>query len=72
MESKQKIILLKEQSNFLLMQPETGMGFQIVDINTKTYGWIYNVVALNSEFIYIDSIYKITANDITEIKMSQS
>ena len=72
MESKQKIILLKEQSNFLLMQPETGMGFQIVDINTKTYGWIYNIVALNSEFIYIDSIYKITANDITEIKMSQS
>lgn len=65
-------MLLKEQSNFLLMQPETGMGFQIVDINTKTYGWIYNVVALNSEFIYIDSIYKITANDITEIKMSQS
>jgi len=72
MESKQKIILLKEQSNFLLMQPETGMGFQIVDINTKAYGWIYNVVALNSEFIYIDSIYKITANDIKEIKMSQS
>ncbi|HNA58150.1 MAG TPA: hypothetical protein PLJ43_08510, partial [Chitinophagales bacterium] len=62
MESKQKIILLKKQSNFLLMQPETGMGFQIVDINTKAYGWIYNVVALNSEFIYIDSIYKITAN----------
>ncbi|HMZ90168.1 MAG: hypothetical protein K1X40_14385 [Chitinophagales bacterium] len=72
MESKQKIILLKKQSNFLLMQPETGMGFQIVDINTKAYGWIYNVVALNSEFIYIDSIYKITANDIKEIKMSQS
>ena len=72
MESKQKIILLKKQSNFLLMQPETGMGFQIVDINTKTYGWIYNIVALNSEFIYIDSIYKITANDIKEIKMSQS
>lgn len=65
-------MLLKEQSNFLLMQPETGMGFQIVDINTKTYGWIYNVIALNSEFIYIDSIYKITANDITEVKMSQS
>ena len=72
MESKQKIILLKEQTNFLLMQPETGMGFQIIDINTKTYGWIYNVVALNSEFIYIDSIYKITAHDITEIKMSLS
>lgn len=70
MEGKWKLQLNSDQSAHLLSLPENGMGYQLVDIRVNSIGWITKVIAINSEFIYLDNKYVLKAEDIQEIRVS--
>jgi len=66
---EKKIKLLQKQIDLLVNLPETGMGYQIVDIKLKD-GRIFNrKVVLNSMYLQIEDKEKIDPNEIEAIKL---
>jgi hypothetical protein len=65
---EKKIKLLQKQIDLLVNLPETGMGYQIVDIKLKD-GRIFNrKVVLNSMYLQIEANEKIDPNEIETIE----
>jgi len=54
--------------NFIISQPETGMGYQLVNIELKDGRVISNVAVLSSQVIILDDSFQgTTEQDITMI-----
>ncbi len=54
--------------NFLVSQPEAGMGYQFVDLYLKDGRFIAGVVAMNASLIVIpDHFGNITEDDILKV-----
>ncbi len=60
----------KKWINKLVSLPESGMGYQIVDIVLKDQRVISKVVILNAEIVMLPGYENITENDIAEIELS--
>ena len=57
-------------TEYLLKYPETGMGYQRVDIKLKTGQTIKNVVVLNAEELILPDEYAdLSCDDISNIKV---
>jgi len=65
-----KIKLDKEQIEYLSKLPETGMGYQIVDITLKNGRKINNQTVLNSEFLLLEND-DISLEQISKIELSK-
>ncbi|GEM_PF-1893056 len=69
-----RIKLSEKWKNYLLKQPETGMGHQVVAITTKDNHVYRNIAITNCE--YIDGIYNASLpdffkeSDIVDIKVT--
>ena len=67
-----RLKLSKKWIDYLLKMPETGMGYQIVNIKLKDGRLIENVFAFNSEEIDLPEKYDgIKEEDIEEIKIAK-
>jgi len=56
-------------TNFLVSQPEKGMGYQEIDIQLKNED-VVETIALNCSVICLPSEYKdVTENDIRKIRV---
>jgi hypothetical protein len=65
LELSQKII------DRLLEMPESGMGYQLVDLVLRDGGIIPNVMVFNSEIANLpDATRGVTASDIADVRMS--
>lgn len=63
-----KTILLKEPwIKHLVLLPETGMGYQLVDITLKGNRVLKNVVVLNAEECQTEEEFD--PNDVVDIQM---
>ncbi|MCW9705653.1 hypothetical protein [Fodinibius salsisoli] len=65
-----KIKLDKEQIEYLSKLPETGMGYQIVDVTLKNGQKINNQTVLNSEFLLLKRD-DISLEQISKIELSK-
>ena len=66
-----KLNLRGKWSKKLVKLPESGMGYQIVDITLKDGRVLNRVTVLNCEIILLPAEYKnVCEKDIAEIKMS--
>ena len=64
------IKLEEKQTNLVLNQPESGMGYQQVNLKLKNNKVIKNVLVINAEVLEIpDEFGKIDISDIIGIKL---
>lgn len=63
----ENIKLDKKFIDYLVDNPENGMGYQIVDVTLKDGRILKNKVVLNSEFLVVKDI---KLEDIKDIEMS--
>lgn len=67
---KHKIRLLDNQSQELILLPEQGMGYQIVDIELTNGQHLENLVVIDSTYLMLDEESKlIDPKDILSIKL---
>lgn len=60
-------------TNHLRKLPESGMGFQLVDIRLKNGKELHSISAFNCEEIELPSRYpSISSNDIEKIQLSRT
>ncbi len=64
-----KIKLLQEQIDLLANLPETGMGYQLVDIKLKDGQTFNGKVVLNSTHLQMEDEREIDPNEIETIKL---
>lgn len=64
-----KFVLDKHWSDELAKLPETGMGYQVIDITLKSGFMFRDVKVLNTKEIYFEHVSKMpfTNNDIKDI-----
>lgn len=67
--SKNKIELKEKHIKYLLDQPESGMGYQIVDITLKDGQQLNNRIVLNSQFLMLENKENITPDFIETIEL---
>ena len=66
-----RIKLSKKWIKYLISLPESGMGYQIVDIELKDGRIIKGVYVFNAEYLDLPNKYgSLKANDIKKIKLS--
>ncbi len=63
--------LSKEQENYLINQPETGMGYQVVKVILKNGKVLHRQKVINSSILLLSGNESITENDIDEIVPEQ-
>jgi hypothetical protein len=66
---KKKIRLMEEHVKVLSELPESGMGYQIVDIFLKDGKRLKNRIVLNSEFIIVDDNESIDPDTIEKVEL---
>ena len=66
---KQKIKLIDSQSQSLLLLPEQGMGYQIVDIELIDGRNFKNKVVIDSTYLMLEEGELIKPNEILSIKL---
>jgi hypothetical protein len=64
-----KVNLNKEQSDALQNMPESGMGYQFVDIVLKNGQKIEKQIAINASFLKTKDDLLFDANDIASITL---
>lgn len=69
MENKTQLKLSKIFSDYLSDLPETGMGYQIVDIELKNGKILKDYVVLNSAYLKLKNNEKIENADIKTVKL---
>jgi len=68
-----KLKLNKYWTEYLLKYPETGMGYQRVDVILKSGQTIKNIVVLNAEDLILPDEFKhLNLSEITNIVVSRS
>jgi hypothetical protein len=71
MDHKNTIKLSKKFSNVLNELPETGMGYQIVDVQLKSGKWLNEKPVYNSEILVVEDTDSIQSRDISTIRLHQ-
>jgi hypothetical protein len=71
MDHKNSIKLPKKFSNVLNELPETGMGYQIVDIQLKSGKWLNERPVFNCEFLVIEDTDTFQSRDISTVRLHQ-
>jgi hypothetical protein len=71
MDHKNTIKLPKKFSNVLNELPETGMGYQIVDVQLKSGKWLNEKQVYNSEILVVEDTDSIQSRDISTIRLHQ-
>jgi hypothetical protein len=71
MDHKNTIKLSKKFSNVLNELPETGMGYQIVDVQLKSGKWLNEIPVYNSEILVVEDTDSIQSRDISTICLHQ-
>lgn len=66
---KQKIKLLENQSQLLVLLPEQGMGYQIVDVELTDGRHLEKMVVIDSTYLMLDEGELIKPNEISSIKI---
>jgi len=66
---KKRIKLKKEHIKYLLELPESGMGYQIVDITLKNGQQIKKRIVLNSQFLLVENSENIDSNFIEKVEV---
>lgn len=67
---KQKIRLLDNQSQALVLLPEQGMGYQIVDIELKDGRQLKKIIVIDSTYLMLEEESELLdPNDISLIKI---
>jgi hypothetical protein len=66
-----RIILNKDQIEFLSKLPEQGMGYQLVDITLKDGRVLKNKVVINSTYLKLVEPEHVKADDIDKIELHQ-
>lgn len=69
--SKKKIELKKEHINVLSGLPESGMGYQIVDITLRDGQQLKNRIVLNSQFLVLEDNESIDPNFIEKVEIKK-
>ena len=69
MENKSQLKLSKIFSDYLSDLPETGMGYQIVDIELKNGNILKDYVVLNSTYLKLKNDENIENIDIKTLKI---
>ena len=59
--------LSNEQENYLINQPETGMGYQVVKVILKNGRVLHRQKVINSSMLILEENENITEKDIDEI-----
>lgn len=67
-----RLILNSKFVEYLIEQPENGMGYQIIDIHLKNGVVLKNRIVLNSTFLRLDVNERITNDDIDLINLSST
>lgn len=58
-----------EQENYLLSQPENGMGYQIVKVILKSGKVLHQHKVINSSLLMLEENENITEKDIEKIEL---
>lgn len=66
---KKRIKLKEEHIKYLLELPESGMGYQIVDITLKNGQQLKKRIVLNSQFLLLESSEDIDSNFIEKVEV---
>ena len=61
--------LNKEQENYLLSQPENGMGYQIVKVILKSGKVLRQHKVINSSLLMLETNENFTKKDIEKIEL---
>jgi hypothetical protein len=69
MESKRRIELTEQQSDFLRTLSEQGMGYQIVDVILKNGKILENKIVFNSMYLQLFEHERIVSEDIKSIQL---
>lgn len=69
MEPEDKLKLSKECIDYLTEQPESGMGYQIVDVILENGTVLLNRIVFNSEFLKLNEPFEISLDEIKKIKV---
>lgn len=67
-----RLILNSKFVEYLIEQPENGMGYQIIDIHLKNGVVLKNRIVLNSTYLRLDVNERITNDDIDLINLSST
>lgn len=67
--AKKKIQLKEEHIQYLMELPESGMGFQIVDIMLKDGQQLKNRIVLNSQLLMLEDYENIDPLSIDKIEL---
>lgn len=62
-----KLRLSQNFIDYLIEQPETGMGYHLVDIELKNGTVLHDRIVLNSEYIKLQSNDEMLLNDIKRL-----
>jgi len=66
---KKRIKLKEEYIKYLLELPESGMGYQIVDITLKNGQQLKKRIVLNSQFLLLENSEDIDSNFIEKVEV---
>jgi len=66
---KKKIKLKEEHVKYLSELPESGMGYQIVDITLRNGQQLKKRIVLNSQFLLLENSETIDPNFIEKVKL---
>lgn len=68
---KKRIKLKEEHIEYLLELPESGMGYQIVDLTLKDGHQLKKRVVLNSQFLLLENSENIDPNFIEKVELGE-
>ena len=61
--------LIPDQENYLLSQPENGMGYQLVKVFLKSGKVLHHHKVINSSLLMLEENENITEKDIAKIEL---
>ena len=68
---KKRIKLKEKHINYLLQLPESGMGYQIVDVTLKNGQQLKKKIVLNSQFLLLENSENIDPNFIEIVELGK-
>ena len=66
-----KLKLRSKITNILSILPETGMGYQAVDVYLKGGKVLHNRIVLNSTYLQLKNNEQISLSQIKEVSLSE-
>lgn len=69
--TKKRIQLKEDHIKYLSELPESGMGYQIVDITLKNGQQLNKRVVLNSQFLLLENSENIDPNFIEKVELGE-